>query len=70
VRSFAKFYVYTPDDKPILGGIDDLDGFVVASGHNYYGIALGAITGKLISELICFGETSIPIEEFSLSRFK
>jgi len=70
IRSFSKYYVYTPDDKPILGSVDDLHGFIIASGHNYYGIALGAITGKLISELICFGETSIPIQEFSLNRFK
>ena len=70
LRSFAKFYVYTPDLTPILGSVEGLDGFIIASGHNDYGISLGAITGKLVSEMICFGETSIPIDGLNLSRFK
>jgi len=69
IRSFAKFYIYTPDQKPILGKVDGLEGFIMASGVNDYGICFGPIIGKLLSDLICIGETTIPIDEFNLSRF-
>ncbi|RLB83546.1 MAG: FAD-dependent oxidoreductase, partial [Deltaproteobacteria bacterium] len=58
-----------PDGKPILGKVDGLDGFIMASGLNDYGMGVGPGVGKVISEIICFGESSIPIDEFSLSRF-
>ena len=55
---------------PILGYVDDVDGFIVAAGHEGDGIALSPITGKLISELVIKGKSSIPLEPFRLSRFK
>jgi len=70
IRSFAKYYIHTPDFTPILGEVDELEGYIMASGNNDYGISLGAITGKLVSELICNGETSIPIEILNLRRFR
>lgn len=69
IRSFANFFPYTADDLPIMGKVPGLEGFIMAAGHNGHGICLGPISGKLISELIVHGETSIPIDQLSLTRF-
>ena len=69
IRSFANFFPHTSDDLPILGEVDGVSGFIMASGHNGHGVCLGPGSGKLISELICNKKTSIPIEELNLSRF-
>jgi len=69
IRTFANFFPFTSDDLPILGYVEGIEGFIMAAGHCGHGICLGPITGKLISELICEGRTSIPIHELSLSRF-
>ncbi|MBW2059235.1 MAG: FAD-binding oxidoreductase [Deltaproteobacteria bacterium] len=69
IRSFVNFFPFTSDDLPILGYVEGIDGFVMAAGHCGHGICLGPISGKLISELICEGRTSIPIDELGLWRF-
>lgn len=69
IRSFSNFFPFTHDDLPILGTVDGIEGFVMAAGHCGHGVCLGPITGKLISELLCEGRTSIPIDELSFSRF-
>jgi sarcosine oxidase subunit beta len=58
------------DGKPILGKVDEIDGFFIAGGGWHSGMSLGPASGKMISELIREGETSIYIDEFNLSRFR
>ncbi len=70
IRSYANFFPHTVDDLPILGKVDGLEGFIMACGHNGHGIGMGPGSAKLIQELICTGETSIPIEDVNLSRFQ
>ena len=69
IRSFANFFPFTSDDLPILGYVEEVEGFVMAAGHCGHGVCLGPITGKLITELICEGQPSMPLDELSLSRF-
>jgi sarcosine oxidase subunit beta len=69
IRTFANFFPFTQDDLPILGYVEEIGGFIMAAGHSGHGICLGPITGKLVSELICTGQTSIPLDELSFSRF-
>ena len=69
IRSYANFFPHTEDDLPILGKVDGVEGFIMACGHNGHGIGMGPGSGKLIQELICNGETSISLDELSLSRF-
>jgi len=69
IRTFANFFPFTHDDLPIMGYVEGIEGFIMAAGHSGHGVCLGPITGKLTSELICEGHTSIPIDEMSLSRF-
>jgi glycine/D-amino acid oxidase-like deaminating enzyme len=69
IRSYANFFPHTEDDLPILGKVDGVEGFIMACGHNGHGIGMGPGSGKMIQELICTGETSIALDELSLSRF-
>ncbi len=70
IRSFAGLRPYTEDGMPILGNVQGIDGFIMAAGHEGDGISLSPITGKLISELIIAGKSSMSLEPFQLSRFK
>jgi len=69
IRAFAGLRPYTPDGLPILGKVAKIKGFIMAAGHEGDGIALSAVTGKLISELIVNGESTASLDEFNLSRF-
>lgn len=69
IRTFGNLYAMTPDRFPIIGPVAGLEGFIMACGFNDYGIMWGPMAGQVVSELICTGETSIPISEFSFSRF-
>jgi len=57
------------DGYPILGKVEGIEGFVLATGPWHNGMSYGPMCGKLISELIRGEKTSIPIEEFGFSRF-
>jgi sarcosine oxidase subunit beta len=69
IRAFAGLRPYTPDGLPILGKVEKIKGLIMAAGHEGDGIALSAITGKLISELILKGKPDIALESFNLNRF-
>jgi sarcosine oxidase subunit beta len=69
IRSFAGLRPYTPDGLPILGKIQDIEGFIMAAGHEGDGMALSPITGELIAELIDTGKTRISLDHFRLERF-
>ena len=69
IRSYANFFPNTPDDLPILGPVEGVEGFIMACGHCGHGIGMGPGSGKLIQELICDGKTEIPLDELNLSRF-
>jgi sarcosine oxidase subunit beta len=69
IRSFAGLRPYTPDGLPILGKIQDIEGFIMAAGHEGDGMALSPITGELIAELIDTGQTRISLDHFRLERF-
>ena len=49
---------------PCLGHIPGYDNVVLASGHYKNGILLAPITGKLISELLTLGKTSLSLSSF------
>jgi sarcosine oxidase subunit beta len=70
IRSFGGLRPYTPDGLPILGKVAELEGFIMAAGHEGDGIALSAITGELIADLIATGRTQLPLDAFRLERFR
>jgi glycine/D-amino acid oxidase-like deaminating enzyme len=70
IRAFAGLRPSTPDGLSVLGPVAEVENFLVASGHEGDGIALAPITGKLMSDLIVEGRTSIDISELSPNRFR
>ncbi len=69
IRSFGGLRPYTPDGLPILGNVSELEGFIMAAGHEGDGIALSAITGEIIADLVAAGRTEISLDPFRLERF-
>lgn len=70
IRAFAGLRPSTPDSYPIIGSSSKIMGFIVATGHEGDGIALAAITGRLVSEIITKGKATIDISELSPDRFQ
>jgi len=70
IRTFGGLRPYTPDGLPILGKVTGLEGFIMAAGHEGDGIALSAITGELIADLIATGRTQFTLDHFRLERFR
>jgi sarcosine oxidase subunit beta len=68
-RGWAGLYEISPDNNPILGPVDELEGFYVAGGHSGHGFMHGPISGKLMAELILTGHTSLDIGAFTPARF-
>jgi glycine oxidase len=67
-RFWAGLRPYSPTRRPILCRAPGLDNIVIATGHHRNGIVLAPITGKLMSELITTGQTSLSLEPFGLPR--
>ena len=67
VRCWAGLRPWPVDGLPIMGPVDHPKGFLLATGHS--GITLAQVTGKIITELVTKGRSSIPIDEYSLLRF-
>ena len=69
VRDLMPYVDITPDWEPIIDEIDE--GLFVACGSSGHGFKLAPIIGKVISELIIYGEAkTMNIEPYLLKRFK
>lgn len=68
-RSFAGLRPYTPDGRPIVGEVGACRGLFIAAGHEGDGIALGPITGRIVSELIVDRTTDWDLTALSPDRF-
>jgi glycine/D-amino acid oxidase-like deaminating enzyme len=60
----------TPDAVPVIDQLDTPKGFFVATGFSGHGFAMGPIVGKVLSEWITTGQSSINLDAFRLSRFE
>ena len=58
----------TPDSLPVLGRSPYFKNAYYAFGHSHMGLTTGAITGKLMAELIGGQETSIDLSPFRIDR--
>jgi hydrogen cyanide synthase HcnC len=68
-RVWAGLRPGSPDELPILGPADGVDGYLNACGHFRTGILNAPLTGLLVAELAAGRVPSHPIEPFLLSRF-
>ncbi len=69
IRTWSGLIAQMSDGIPVLGLVDEVPGFVFATGFSGHGFGLAPIIGRLISELIMDCEASIPINDFCYSRF-
>jgi len=58
-----------PDSLPVIGQAPQHENIYLALGHQHLGLTQGAITGKLIGQLISNKSTDIDISPFCISRF-
>ncbi len=59
----------TPDGMPYIGHADKLSNLFVGTGHGMMGLSLGAVTGKLLCEIIAGQKPLMPVDPFRLNRF-
>ena len=67
-RSWAGLRPYSPDMLPMIGDTD-IEGFLVATGHEGCGITMAPITGKMITQIIKKEKTDLPLDKLRVSRF-
>ena len=58
-----------PDSLPVIGQAPKHKNIYLALGHQHLGLTQGAITGKIIGQLISKKKTEIDIHPFCISRF-
>jgi glycine/D-amino acid oxidase-like deaminating enzyme len=68
-RSWAGLIDTTPDLVPIIGAVDSPARYFVAAGFNGHGLALGPVVGRVMSELIADGKSSIDVRALRPQRF-
>lgn len=52
IRSFAGLRPWTPDNKPLVGAVTGLPGYVLATGHEGEGIGLAPVTAELVAAAV------------------
>lgn len=68
-RVWAGLRPGSPDELPILGPVEGLEGYLNACGHFRTGILNAPLTGRVLADLASHGDVSHPIEPFLASRF-
>jgi sarcosine oxidase subunit beta len=69
LRQWAGLYDISPDANPILGRVDTVDGFFLASGFMGHGFMMAPVVGKRLAALIAHGTSGELFERWSLDRF-
>lgn len=59
----------TPDMMPVIGPAPKHDGLWFAFGHAHHGLTLGAVTGRLIAEMVTGSPTVVDPKPFRADRF-
>jgi sarcosine oxidase subunit beta len=70
LRHWTGFYDVTPDSRPILGEVKEVEGFLQCNGFSGHGFMISPMVSNLITDLIADGKTSEILENLSLERFK
>ena len=59
----------TPDELPILGRVEEIEGLILACGCHGYGFSLSQAMGKAVADIICERQSFAVVEQLNLSRF-
>ena len=69
IRIMAGLRPYTPDGLPLVGPAPGVPGLFLACGHEGDGIALAPVTGRLVTEMLCDGQTFMDCQALKPERF-
>ena len=69
LRQWAGICDMPPDFAPIIGPVEEVEGFILDVGWGTYGFKAGPATRNRVAELIDTGRTPDVIKPFALSRF-
>jgi sarcosine oxidase subunit beta len=69
-RGWAGIEARMPDDIPVIGASSTMPDAFHAFGFSAHGFELAPIVGRVIADLVAGGRTELPIEPFSISRWK
>ena len=70
LRQWAGLYDVTPDHNPVVGSVDELDGFFQVSGFVGHGFMMAPVVGKLLARYIATGESTSLLDRWNLRRFR
>lgn len=70
LRQWAGCYDLTPDANPIVGAVDEVEGFFQAHGFMGHGFMMAPIVGKLLAQVVSGGEPVPMFDRWNLRRFK
>ena len=59
----------TPDSLPVICRSPRFPSVLLAFGHGHLGLTLGAITGRLIADIIAGRELPVDLAEYDIRRF-
>src|SRR5262249_31925841 len=69
LRQWAGICDMPPDFAPIIGTVDEVEGFVLHVGWRTYGFKAAPAAGLRVAELIATAKTPAVIQPFELARF-
>ena len=69
IRSYAGLRPWSPDHLPLVGPVESVPGFYLATGHEGAGIGLAPVTGQLIADWIVGGRAPALAEVVRPGRF-
>jgi sarcosine oxidase subunit beta len=68
-RAWAGLYEMTPDHHSVLGPVASVPGFFLANGFSGHGVMHAPATGRIVSDLILTGKTSV-VDDVAILGFE
>ena len=69
IRTWSGTEGYLPDRQPVIGHSSTQPGLLHAFGFAGAGFQIGPAVGQALTEIICNGASSTPLDAFSITRF-
>ena len=69
IRTWSGLIAAMSDGIPVLGLVDEVPGYVFATGFSGHGFGLAPVIGRLISEVIMDCQPSLSLKDFCYGRF-
>jgi sarcosine oxidase subunit beta len=70
IRAWAGIEAFMPDSIPVVSASKTVNNAYHAFGFSAHGFQLSPVIGLILSQLILDGHSELPIEPFSIDRFK